>query len=195
MKQYAHYFKDKHITVMGLGLLGRGVGDARFLAEQGAKVLVTDLKTEDELRESVEQLKEYENISFVLGGHREEDFAGKDGENVPDMVIKAAGVPFDSPYVQAAQNAGVSVTMSTALFAKLTPATIIGITGTRGKSTVTHLVADILEASGKNVFRGGNVQGVSTLEHLPESTEGEVAVLELDSWQLQGFSEEKISPH
>ncbi|MEX0672627.1 MAG: Mur ligase family protein, partial [Candidatus Paceibacterota bacterium] len=195
MKQYAHYFKDKHVTVMGLGLLGRGVGDARFLAEQGAKVLVTDLKTEDELRESVEQLKEYENISFVLGGHREEDFAGKDGENVPDMVIKAAGVPFDSPYVQAAQNAGVSVTMSTALFAKLTPATIIGITGTRGKSTVTHLVADILEASGKNVFRGGNVQGVSTLERLPESTEGEVAVLELDSWQLQGFSEEKISPH
>ncbi|MEX1026561.1 MAG: UDP-N-acetylmuramoyl-L-alanine--D-glutamate ligase [Candidatus Paceibacterota bacterium] len=189
MEQYTQYFKGKRITLMGLGLLGRGIGDARFLAKQGARVLVTDLKTEEELAESVEQLREYKNISLVLGEHREKDFTNT------DLVIKAAGVPLDSPYIQAASSAGVPVTMSTSLFAEYTSATLIGVTGTRGKSTVTHLIADILECAGKTVFRGGNVQGVSTLEHLPESTEDEIAVLELDSWQLQGFGEAEVSPH
>jgi UDP-N-acetylmuramoylalanine--D-glutamate ligase len=59
---------------MGLGRLGRGVGNARFLAEQGAEVLVTDKKDEEELRESVDELRGYENITFRLGEHREEDF-------------------------------------------------------------------------------------------------------------------------
>ena len=57
-------FKNKKITLMGLGLLGRGVGDAEFLAQSGAEVLVTDKKSEAELAESVEKLKEYSNISF-----------------------------------------------------------------------------------------------------------------------------------
>jgi len=174
---------------MGLGLLGRGVGDAQFLAEQGAEVVVTDLKTKDELAPSVHKLEQYETISFVLGEHREKDFTNT------DMVIKSAGVPLDSPYVAIAREAGVPVTMSTALFAAYTPATIIGVTGTRGKSTTAHLISHILTQAGKQVFLGGNVQNVSTLAHLPKSTAGEIAVLELDSWQLQGFGTENISPH
>ena len=173
---------------MGLGILGRGVGDARFLAECGADVLVTDLKDEAELADSVRELQGYENISFVLGKHRKQDFTDT------DLVIKAAGVPLDSPYIAAAREAGVEVAMSSALFARFSPATIVGVTGTRGKSTTTHLVAAILQEAGKNVFCGGNVQGVSTLAHLPESTQDEIAVLELDSWQLQGFGELGVSP-
>ena len=65
-----NYFKGKKITVMGLGLLGRGVGDAAFLAEQGAEVIVTDLKSAEDLKDSVDQLKEFDNIKFVLGEHR-----------------------------------------------------------------------------------------------------------------------------
>ncbi len=49
MKDFCEPFKGRKITVMGLGLLGRGVGDAEFLAECGAKVLVTDKKTEEQL--------------------------------------------------------------------------------------------------------------------------------------------------
>jgi UDP-N-acetylmuramoylalanine--D-glutamate ligase len=72
----------------------------------------------------------------------------------------------------------------------------IGITGTRGKSTTTHMIAAILEKAGKKVFLGGNVRGVSTLSLLPEveGKGGEVAVLELDSWQCQGLAEAKRSP-
>jgi len=94
--------------------------------------------------------------------------------------------------------------MSTSLFSEFFPGEIIGVTGTRGKSTVTMMIYEILKAgipqlrSGQKnpkIFLGGNVRGISTLAHLPESTEDEIAVLELDSWQLQGFGEAKISPH
>ena len=76
--QYADYFKGKKVTVMGLGLLGRGVGDALFLAEMEAEVIVTDLKTEEELATSVAQLSSFSNMTFVLGEHRFADFENRD---------------------------------------------------------------------------------------------------------------------
>jgi UDP-N-acetylmuramoylalanine--D-glutamate ligase len=209
MTAYEEFFKDKKVTVLGLGLLGRGVGDVEFLAQIGAQVLVTDKKTEAELAESVEKLRQYKNVDFHLGGHRIEDFTSC------DMVIKAAGVPVNSPYIAAARQSGKPVYMSTALFAKFAReigATVVGITGTRGKSTVTQMIYHTLVeteqrlglnraegAVGRTILRnkivlGGNVRGVSTLALLPQITSGDIAVLELDSWQLQGFGDLKISP-
>ncbi|MFP4616681.1 MAG: UDP-N-acetylmuramoyl-L-alanine--D-glutamate ligase [Candidatus Paceibacterota bacterium] len=188
MSSFEEYFKGKRITLMGLGLLGRGVGDARFLAEQGAEVTVTDLKTKEQLKENVEKLKNFKNIRFVLGEHRMEDF------QETDMVVKGAGVPLDSKYIEKARESGVLIRMSSALFAELTPATVIGITGTKGKTTVSYLLHHILKKAGKETFLGGNARLISTLAHLPESEDNEFAVLELDSWQLQGFAEAGISP-
>lgn len=187
---YKEFFKGKRVTIMGLGLLGRGVGDARFVAEQGAEeVLVTDLKTEEELKESVNKLRELNNVKFVLGEHRLEDFRNR------DLIIKSAGVPLDNEYVKEAQKSKIPVEMSTALFAKFYPGKIVGVTGTRGKTTVAYLIFQTLQKAGKKSFLGGNIQGVSTITHLPEATVDEIAVLELDSWQLQGFGTQKISPH
>jgi UDP-N-acetylmuramoylalanine--D-glutamate ligase len=185
-------FHNKRVTVMGLGLLGRGVGDVRFLAEEGAIVTVTDLKSEEELASSLEALKGLNNITYVLGEHRFEDFQNR------DFILKSAGVPLDSPYIAEAKRHNIAVEMSAALFASLTPAMIIGVTGTRGKSTTTHLIYEILKNTlgvTRKVFLGGNVRGVSTLPFLREATANDIAVLELDSWQLQGFGEQKISPH
>jgi UDP-N-acetylmuramoylalanine--D-glutamate ligase len=183
--------KGKRITVLGLGLLGRGVGDAEFLAQCGAEVVVTDKKSEAELAESVTRLAQYKNISFHLGGHALSDFTDC------DMVLKAAGVRLDSPEIAAARAAGVSVAMSTALFAKYAAAMgvkIVGVTGTRGKSTIAHMIYHTLMRMGKRAHLGGNIRGLSTLAMLPQMRAGDVAVLELDSWQLQGFGELQISP-
>lgn len=185
---YRKHFEGKKITLMGLGLLGRGVGDARFLAENGADLIVTDSKSEEELKSSVDELKHYPNIDFHLGGHEFEDFRGR------DLIIKGAQVPLRNPYIEEAQKWEVPVTMSTALVAKLSPAITIGITGTKGKSTVTHLIHHIISEHTNRVHLGGNVRGVSTLELLPKIMPGDVLVLELDSWQLQGFGYENISP-
>ena len=62
-------FQGKKITLMGLGLLGRGVGDAEFFAEGGAELIVTDLKDEAALAPSIERLKKFTNITYHLGGH------------------------------------------------------------------------------------------------------------------------------
>lgn len=184
-------FKGKRITVVGLGLLGRGVGDTRYLASCGADLVVTDLKTEEDLHDSLTQLSEFPNIEYSLGEHRLEDFQDR------DLIINGPAVPLNSPYIQAARDAGIRVTMSTALFARIAReagATIVGITGTRGKTTVTEMIAHVLTIAGKNALVGGNIRGVSTLALLPQVQEDTIAVLELDSWQLQGFRDEGISP-
>ncbi len=173
---------------MGLGLLGRGIGDAAFLASLGARLIVTDLKTKKQLSSSLKKLSKYKNVRFVLGKHRSEDFRNR------DMILKAAGVPLNSPFIKEAKKHKIPVEMSSALFARFSGLPIIGITGTRGKSTATHLIAHILKAAGKKVLMGGNIKGVSTLSFLPKADKYDFAVLELDSWQLQGFGEDKISP-
>ena len=183
------YFRSKKITVMGLGLLGRGVGDAKYLAECGAELVVTDLKTREALAESVAQLESFPNITFVLGEHRLEDFRGR------DLILKAAGVPLNSPYIAEAKAHGVPVRMSADLFLEQSELPAIGVTGTRGKSTTTHMIAAILSEAGERVLLGGNVRGVSTLALLREATPEHVAVLELDSWQCQGLGEADLSPH
>jgi UDP-N-acetylmuramoylalanine--D-glutamate ligase len=192
MKGYCEPFERKKITVLGLGLLGRGVGDVEFLAKCDAQLLVTDKKSEAELAESVAKLKQYPNITFKLGGHDIKDF-----QNC-DMVLKAASVPLDSPEIAAAHAAGVPVVMSTALFAKYATeagAVTVGITGTRGKSTLAHMIFHALQKAGRKSHLGGNIRGISTFAVLPEIDAGDIAVLELDSWQLQGFGDLKISPH
>lgn len=171
--------------------MGRGVGDAEFLASLGAKLTITDLKSREKLSSSLEQLARYPDIRYVLGEHRIEDFTDT------DMVIKAAGVPLSSVHIEAAQKAGVPVYMSTALMAKFAReagATIVGVTGTRGKSTISHLIYHALTSAGKKAHLGGNIRGLSTLAMLPEVGSGDTVVLELDSWQLQGFGGLGLSP-
>jgi UDP-N-acetylmuramoylalanine--D-glutamate ligase len=191
---YEGYFKDKKVTVMGLGLLGRGVGDTAFLARHGARLIVTDKKTQESLSSSLEALEPYHSISFVLGEHRKEDFKDR------DYILKSAGVPYDSEYIEYAKSHHVPIYMSAALMSDivmkhLESATIIGVTGTRGKSTVTQLIAHILKSSNVKVHLGGNVRGVANLPLLESIDDGDFLVLELDSWQLQGFGDMKISPH
>jgi UDP-N-acetylmuramoylalanine--D-glutamate ligase len=185
----AQNFKGKKITLMGLGLLGRGVGDAEFLAACGAELVVTDLKTAADLAPSIDRLKGFSNITYHLGGHRLEDFENR------DMVIRAPNTPLDSPFIARARERGIPVEMDASLFAKLSPATIVGITGTRGKSTVTHLIYEAARAAGKHPFLGGNERGVATLPLLLTTNASSIVILELDSWQLQGFEDARISPH
>ena len=190
MRDYKQYFKGKKVTVMGLGLLGKRLGDIAFLAEMGAKVLVTDLKSAKELAPSIKKLKEYKNIKYVLGEHRMEDFKNC------DFVLKGQGVALDSPYIQYAQKNGVPIEMDESLFAKLAPQVkIIGVTGTRGKTTTTVLIYEILKEAGIRVHLGGNIRGTAALPLLKDVRDGDYVVFELSSWQLQGLGEAKISPH
>lgn len=174
---------------MGLGLLGRGVGDAKFLAEQGAELIVTDLKGDDALRTSLDELKSFPNVRYRLGGHDLADFRDR------DFILKAAGVPLDSPFIAEAKKNKIPIKMSASWFAELAGIPIVGVTGTRGKTTTTYMLDAIMRANGMHVLLGGNIRGVSTLALLPQVTPTSVGLFELDSWQCQGFGDEALSPH
>ena len=181
---------------MGLGLLGRGIGIVKYLAGKGARVTVTDLKSNSILKSSVAEVRHFlknkkgtYSVKFVLGKHRLEDFRNR------DMIFKAAGVPLDSIYIKEARNHGMPVFMDDALFALLAPCKIIGVTGTRGKTTTSTLIAEIAKATGKKVYLAGNIKGMATLPLLDKVEKDDIVVLELSSWQLQGWRDLKISPH
>ncbi|HUT22148.1 MAG TPA: UDP-N-acetylmuramoyl-L-alanine--D-glutamate ligase [Candidatus Bipolaricaulota bacterium] len=180
-------FKGKKVTVMGLGLLGRGLLDTKFFVKHGAIVTVTDLKTEEELASSLKELAGLP-IKYTLGKHVDEDFTSA------DLILRNADVPANSPFLKVAIDAGVEIEMDESLFAKYCPCPIIGITGTRGKTTTATLIAEILKLTGKKVFLAGNIMGKATLPLIDEATEDDLVVLELSSWQLQGFGADKISP-
>jgi len=180
-------FKNKRVTVMGLGLHGGGVGAVKFLAQQGAKILVTDVKTKKELKESIKQLKGYK-INYVFGKHRVGDFKNA------DLIIKNPGVPKDSKYLKIAKKNKIPIETDIGIFLKLCPSQkIIGITGTKGKSTTATLIAKLLKTKYKVVL-AGNIRA-SALEALPKVNKDTVVVLELSSWQLEDLRSRKKSPH
>lgn len=192
MKNFKEQFKGKKITIMGLGLLGGGLNDAIYLAKHGAELTITDLKNSKELQKSLQKLKNFKNITYSLGGHKLEDFQGK------DMIIQPGSVPTDSPYLKEARKNKIPIYVSESLFMKFAPKiTLVGITGTRGKSMTTALVYQILSQNIKDrkVYLGGNVRSVSTLALLDKVKEGDIVVMELDSWALHGFGDINISPN
>ncbi len=179
--------RGKRVLVMGLGLQGSGMAAARYAAQQGALVRVTDMKTPEVLAPSVQALAGLA-IEFILGQHREEDFLWA------DVVIRNPGVSRSSPYLLLAQKHGAHIEMEIALFFLACPGRILGITGTRGKTTTASLLYEILRASGMPTLLGGNVAGVETLSLLPQITAETLVVLELSSWQLEGLAPHNISP-
>jgi UDP-N-acetylmuramoylalanine--D-glutamate ligase len=169
---------------MGLGLFGGGLGVARFLVKAGAKVVVTDQKSEHDLREAVAELKGLP-VELHLGGHREEDF------RQADLVVVNPAVPASSPWLR--MSSALETEMN--LFLKLCPAkTTAGITGSNGKTTTTTLTGEILKRGPRKTWVGGNI-GVSLLERLDEIRPDDLVVLELSSFQLENLGQLRRSPN
>jgi len=187
-EQLEKQFKGKKALVVGLGLQGGGVGMVEFFVRLGATVRATDLKSEDALQESVQRLKKY-SAELTLGGHKQEDFLWA------DVIFKGPSVPWDMPHIVEAQKKGIPVEMEASFFATYCPAPIIGVTGTRGKSTTASMIYETLKNAGKKTYLAGNVAGVSTISLLEYITKDDWVVLELSSWQLSGFHRRTISPH
>ncbi|MGH2531978.1 MAG: UDP-N-acetylmuramoyl-L-alanine--D-glutamate ligase [Thermomicrobiales bacterium] len=185
----ANGFKGKRFTVMGLGTRGGGVGVARFLVERGAVVTVTDMQPEDALAEPMRRLDGLP-IRYILGRHDERDFT-PDGA---DVVVRNPGVRRSAPLLQLARASGVRVEMEMSIFFRACPAPIIGITGTKGKTTTATICAGMLAAWDQRTVLAGNM-GVSAVEALDRITAETPVVIELSSWQLEALDEHLLAPH
>jgi UDP-N-acetylmuramoylalanine--D-glutamate ligase len=178
--------KDKRITIMGLGLNQGGLGVTRFLVKTGAKILITDLKTKEELEPSLEKLKDF-NIKYVLGQHREEDFINT------DMVIQNPDVPHNSKYLKIARTHRIPIETDLGLFFQLCPSKkIIAVAGTKGKSTVSQLIYNIFKEAQKDTILAGNI-GISVLDILEKIDSQTWVILEISTWQMEGIKNRKFS--
>jgi UDP-N-acetylmuramoylalanine--D-glutamate ligase len=157
---------------MGLGLHGGGVASARYCAEAGADVTVTDLRDEDALDESIRQLSDL-RISFVLGRHEISDFRRA------DIVVKNPAVPRSVPFLDEARRIETDVSLFLAAFG----GPVLAVTGTKGKSSVASALHHVLAASDGRARIGGNIT-VSPLSFVHELEGDEPVVLELSSFQL-----------
>ncbi len=181
-------YSGKKVLIVGLGLQGGGSGVAKFFAELGAQVTVTDKKDEDVLKPSLDQLKEL-SITYRLGGHDIKDFLEA------DIIFKGPSVPWTLDGIIEAEKKGIPIEMELSFFAKHSPAKIIGITGTRGKSTTTNMIYQALQVSEYHSYLAGGLPGISTISLLHSISENDWVILELPSWPLSAFHREKISPH
>lgn len=172
----------KRVTVMGLGRHGGGVGAARYLASRGALVTVTDRASEHALGQALDDLADVALERICLGRHEERDFLAAQW-----LVVNPAVPPTDS-YVQLARRAGAVLTTEIELFLNACPATIVGVTGSNGKSTTAAMTAEILSSARRKAWLGGNI-GRSLLSDLPRMRPGDVVVLELSSFQLARLSD------
>jgi len=170
-------FRGQRATVIGLAREGTAL--ARFLAEGGATVTVSDIKSREELSESIEALAGLP-IRFVLGGHPAEILEA-------DVVFVSPGVPLEIPILAEARKRRIPLSSETRLFAELCPAPIIGITGSSGKTTTTALVGRMLEKAGYRTWVGGNI-GQPLIGHLTDIRPEDKVLMELSSFQLEFFA-------
>ncbi|MHC4990727.1 MAG: Mur ligase family protein, partial [Planctomycetota bacterium] len=171
------------VTVMGLGRFGGGLGAVRWLAEQGAHVLLSDRAPADRLQQSVqllEDLVERGVVELELGGHDRSSFVECDLL----VVNPAVPHPWDNPLLDAARAAGVPLTTEMRLLVeRLDASRVIGVTGSAGKSTTAAMIHHVLERCGARSHLGGNVGG-SLLGDLPRIDRADWVVLELSSAML-----------
>ena len=171
-------------SVVVLGLARQGMALVRFLAEQGASVTASDVKTADQLAEAIKSL-EGVPIKYALGGHPIELL---DGCN---LLCLSGGVPVDLPIVVEAQKRGIALSNDAQIFVERCPAPVIGITGSAGKTTTTALTGEMLKASGFKTWVGGNI-GNPLIADLGRMAQGDKVVMELSSFQLEVMTS---SPH
>lgn len=181
-------FKDVKVLILGLGINEGGLGATKFFAKNGSIIRVTDLKTEAELKASINKLKKYKNIEFILGKHREEDI------DWADLIIRNPAIKPSNKYLTYAQKKGKKIEMDIGIFIQfVNKDNLICVTGTKGKSTTSSLIYQMIKTSGKNVIFGGNI-GKSVLDLVSLVKNDTLIVLETSSFQLQAFREHKFSP-
>ena len=174
------WYRDKQVTVVGLGAFGGGAGVTQFLHSLEARLTVTDLKAAEELEEQVAALDGLD-IRWVLGEHREEDLLGA------DLIVLNPAVQRDIPLVRMCLDAGVPLETEMNLFFKYCRGKICAVTGSNGKTTTASLVAAMARQRWPQLLLGGNI-GRSLLPEVENILEDDWVVLELSSFQLADLS-------
>ena len=165
---------EKRRTIVGLGLTGFSC--ARYLSSLGVPFRVVDSREQPPLLARLRSL--LPQVDVKCGCFSETEFDGD------DILIVSPGVPLATPAIRRAIDRGVQIESDVSLFLAAVDQPVIAITGSNGKSTVTTLVAEMLQAAGKQAIAAGNL-GTPVLDLLTDHHQADVYVLELSSFQLE----------
>jgi len=194
------YWEGKQILMIGAARQGMAL--SRYLASKGARVILNDRRSDEELRQLREEYSHSksdsdDNITWVTGGHPTEILSGT------DMVCLSGGVPLDLDIVQEAIRRNIPLSNDSQIFLEEAPCPVIGITGSSGKTTTTALVGEIARCHfslrkpaqrvlrNRKVWVGGNI-GNPLIQDVEQMTQDDLAVMELSSFQLEIMTR---SPH
>jgi len=171
------------VTALVVGAARSGVALAQHLTGHGEKLRVVDRKPAAELQATIEQMPK--GVELRLGGYDARDLEGI------DVVYASPGVPWDSELLTEARDKGIAVSSEIDVFLKLCRGTVVGITGTNGKTTTTALTGAVLAAGERPVIVGGNI-GDTVLDRVDEITPEHWVVLELSSFQLESVERPRL---
>jgi len=171
------------VTALVVGAARSGVALANHLTSKGERVIVVDRKPESALEETIALMPP--DVDLRTGGYDETVLAGV------DVVYASPGVPWDSELLVRARERGISVSSEIDLFLRSCPGTVVGITGTNGKTTTTALTGSVLAAGPRPVIVGGNI-GDTVLDRIDEITPRHWVVLELSSFQLESVERPRL---
>lgn len=175
--------KGKRVLVVGLGK--SGVAAALFLAARGARVTVSDAKSEAQLQDEIPELLD-RGITVETGKHGERTFRDQ------DLIVVSPGVPADVPPLQQARRLGIPVIGEIELTARFLVGTIVALTGSNGKTTTTTLTGEIIASGGRKTLVGGNI-GTPAITFVEQAGADTWSVLEISSFQLESI--ETFRPH
>lgn len=164
--------------VFVLGMARSGYEAAKLLANKGYEVVVNDANTE----QNVEQMKELQalGIKIVLGSHPEDLI-----DNTFEMIVKNPGISNNHKYIERVRELNIPVINELELAFRYFPKgiTIIGITGTNGKTTTTTIIHEILKKASKSVFLMGNI-GYPVCSFVSQLKDNDIAIMEVSDHQL-----------
>lgn len=182
LEEFNNYMVNRRVAVIGLGVSNLPLLD--YLHEMKSKVMVFDQREIDQISsEIMDKITEY-GFEFSLGSNYLEKLRGF------DFIFRSPSCLPTVPELVSEAQRGAIVTTEIEMLIEMCPGTVIGVTGSEGKTTTTSIIYDILKKAGLTAWLGGNI-GTPLFTKLPEMTQDDFVVLELSSFQLM---EMKVSP-
>ncbi len=168
-------YRGKKVLIVGFGKSGAAV--ARFMAKQGARIMVTDIKQRSELSESIEACSKLK-LHFDLGRHTPRYFTEA------EVIVVSPGVPKDLSPLKEAKEKGIAITTEVELAVTYLNEPLIAVTGSMGKTTTAILLNKIFEHSGFLTYLGGSC-GTPLLDHVTEGNKVDFVIAEFSSTELE----------
>jgi len=168
---------DKYSRIVIIGLGKSGMAAARFLSNLGLKIYVSESRPANQIENK--ELSELARLGIVVetGGHTKEIIKKN------SLIVPSPGVSLNLPVLDYARGQNCTIAGELALAAGKIDVPVIAVTGTNGKTTVTSLIGELLQAGKKKVFVGGNI-GTPVLDYLTTGEKADIVVIEVSSFQL-----------